>query len=132
MGSWMVLGREGGREGAVGGAVVLRQDQVDMSIEDSGFGVTRNELMNNFGTIAMSGTKALEAMSAGGVFSLIGQFGVCFLPDYLVSDKIRVVSKRLKTNSTPGSPQPVSLSPCRTTPRWCTGWSSVTRRSLFT
>ena len=65
-----------------------------ITIEDSGIGMTRNDLIKSLGTIAKVGTKAcMEAVLTRGDISMLGPVGMGFYSGYRVADKIRVVSK---------------------------------------
>src|SRR3954454_2871699 len=78
--------------------VVLAADKSagTLVVEDNGVGMSRQELIDNLGTIARSGTRAfLEGLSEGREgANLIGQFGVGFYSAFMVAREVVVVSRR--------------------------------------
>ena len=86
-------------DGADAGALRIRvkgdPDARTITIEDTGCGMTRDELVSSLGTIARSGTAKFAAAvkEAGGDASLIGQFGVGFYSAFLVADRVTVTTR---------------------------------------
>lgn len=85
--------------------IIPDEAQGILTIRDNGIGMNEDEINENLGTIARSGTKAfIEALKAnkGNVTpELIGQFGVGFYSAFMVADKIEVYSLRRGENQTP-------------------------------
>ena len=74
-----------------------------LTISDNGVGMTRDEAVENLGTIAKSGTRqfleTLKEANATNRPELIGQFGVGFYASFMAASKVTVISK----SATPGS-----------------------------
>jgi molecular chaperone HtpG len=67
-----------------------------LTIADNGVGMDRQELIDNLGTVARSGTRAFMSRlkEANDGNALIGQFGVGFYSAFMVADRIEVTSRR--------------------------------------
>ncbi len=82
--------------------VVLTPDKAarTLTVDDNGVGMNRDELIENLGTIARSGTAAFvqnltgEKTEKNKDLALIGQFGVGFYSAFMVADKVEVVSRK--------------------------------------
>ncbi len=78
--------------------ILLDPERNEMAIQDSGIGMSRQELIENLGTIAQSGTrKFVQSLASSSEASpnLIGQFGMGFYSAFLVADRVTVYTRKL-------------------------------------
>ncbi|MDO4404224.1 MAG: molecular chaperone HtpG [Atopobiaceae bacterium] len=78
------------------------EDARTITVSDNGIGMTAEELEENLGTIAHSGSEAFKAEHAesqGDAMDIIGQFGVGFYSSFMVASRVRVVSRALGSNT---------------------------------
>lgn len=77
--------------------IQLDKDSRTITLTDNGIGMTAEELENNLGTIAKSGSLNFKKENADDEkaqdISVIGQFGVGFYSSFMVADKVEVISK---------------------------------------
>lgn len=77
--------------------ISVDREKRTISISDNGIGMSRDEVVQNIGTIAKSGTKEFFNKLTGDQAqdaTLIGQFGVGFYSSFIVADKVTLISRR--------------------------------------
>ncbi|MDQ1350011.1 MAG: molecular chaperone HtpG [Acidobacteriota bacterium] len=83
--------------------ITMDKDKKKFIIEDTGIGMTKEELIENIGTIAHSGTvefiKRLSESENADKMNLIGQFGVGFYSSFMAADEIHVHTRSYKKGS---------------------------------
>ena len=81
--------------------ITINKDEKTVTIQDTGIGMTEDEVITNLGTVAKSGTEAFLNLMAeqnkengdGNGSNIIGKFGVGFYSVFMVADKVSVVSR---------------------------------------
>jgi molecular chaperone HtpG len=85
--------------------IEVNKDARTITVRDNGIGMSREEVIDNIGTIAKSGTqqffKALTGDQAKDT-QLIGQFGVGFYSSFIVADKVTLLTRRAGLGSEHG------------------------------
>jgi len=82
--------------------IMFDKEAKTLSVSDTGIGMTADELVENLGTIANSGTKKfLQQLTPGTAIdsNLIGQFGVGFYSIFMVADQAEVITRKAGTDT---------------------------------
>jgi molecular chaperone HtpG len=83
----------------------FNQEQRTITVRDNGIGMNRDEVSENIGTIAKSGTKAFFGALSGDQAKdshLIGQFGVGFYSSFIIADKVTLITRKAGMSSEHG------------------------------
>ncbi|EDW33274.1 GL20271 [Drosophila persimilis] len=87
--------------------ITTDKPQMQLTIQDTGIGMTKEELISNLGTIARSGSKQFleqmknEKQASDAISNIIGQFGVGFYSAFIVAQRVEVYT-RAATPNAPG------------------------------
>ena len=93
------------------------KDAKTLTVSDNGIGMSREEMEENLGTIAHSGSLGFKtAMEKQDDIDIIGQFGVGFYSAFMVADKVTVISKKYGSDEAwkweSGGADGYTLTPC--------------------
>lgn len=78
--------------------ITLDESNRVITISDNGIGLTEEELNNNLGTIARSGSKEFKDGIENSDLEIIGQFGVGFYSAFMVSKQVNVITKSVNSD----------------------------------